>query len=100
MGDNHLPVLDVDLLHIAHEEVDVPNHLADWIDDVGQVQIACGDFMEHRRKEKEIFSTDKRDIKPRIFALLKFQGRIKAAEAAAEDEDTCLVRHTDDLSWE
>src|SRR2546422_8382573 len=97
MRHNHLLVLDVDLLHTAHEEVDVPNHLADWIDDVGQVQIACGDFMEHRRKEKEIFSTDKRDIKPRIFALLKFQDRIKAAEAATEDKDTRSLAHSNRL---
>ena len=49
--------------------------------------------MEHRRKEKEIFSTDKRDLKPQIAMLLKLKRGIKSAEPAAENEDTCLLRH-------
>src|SRR5205814_8405092 len=43
---------------------------------------------------------DKFDLKTRISALLKLQSRVKPTEAAAENKDTRLVCHTDDLSQE
>jgi len=45
--DGHAPSIDVDLVQIAAKEIDVTDHLADRINDVGQVKVAGGDFMQH-----------------------------------------------------
>src|SRR5262249_48425196 len=82
-----------DLLHLAAEEIHAANHLANGINDVGQIQIARRDLVQHRSKEKKVLAINDRDFKARIVALLEFQRRIKSAEAAAENEDTRLVCH-------
>src|SRR5439155_3854666 len=41
----------------------------------------------------KVLSIDHRDFELRIATLLKFKRRVKPAEPATENEDTCLVRH-------
>src|SRR6266699_7043962 len=94
MRNNDLLFVDVDLVHIAAEEIDVPNHLTDRINDVRQIQIARRDLVQHWREKEKVFAIDNRDLKARISPLLKLQGRIKPTEAAAKNKDTGFVRHT------
>ena len=91
--NHHLLALDVDLVHVATEKIHAADHLANWINNVGQIQIARRDLMQHRSKEKKVLAINERDFKARIIALLEFQRGIKSAEAAAENEDTRLVCH-------
>ena len=83
MRNNDLLFLKVDLLHLAAEEIHAANHLANGINDVGQIQIARRDLVQHRSKEKKVLAINDRDFKARIIALLEFQRGIKSAEAAA-----------------
>src|ERR1700747_918498 len=91
--NHHLLALDVDLVHVATEKIHAADHLANGINDVGQIQIARRDLVQHRSKEKKVLAINDRDFKARIIALLEFQRGIKSAKAAAENEDTRLVCH-------
>src|SRR5262245_33045752 len=93
MRNNDLLFLEVNLLHFAAEEIHAANHLANRINDIGQIQIARRDLVQHRSKEKKVLAINDRDFKARIVALLEFQRGIKSAEATAENEDTRLVCH-------
>src|SRR5206468_5613745 len=46
-----------------------------------------------RCEQKKVLAIDHRDFELRIATLLKFKRRVKPTEPAAENEDTCLVRH-------
>src|SRR5439155_1496492 len=83
-----------DRLDIATEKIHAADHFSDGIDDVRQIQIARRDLVEHGSEEKKVLAIDDRDFESRIVALLEFQRGIKPAEAAAENQDTCLVWHT------
>src|SRR5438552_13209510 len=100
MRNNDLFFVDIDLAHIAAEKIHAANHFTDRINDVRQIQIARRDLVQHSREKEKVLASDNCDLKARLSALLKLQGRIKPTEAAAENKDTRLVRHTDDLSWE
>src|SRR5215217_5122020 len=98
MRNNDLFFVDVDLVHVTAEKIDAANHFADRINDVRQIQIACRYLVQHGCEKEKVFAIDNGDLKARISALLKLQRCIKHTEAAAENKDTRLVRHTDDLS--
>jgi hypothetical protein len=91
--NHNLLALDVDLVHVATEKIHAADHLANWINDVGEIQIARRDLVQHRSKEKKVLAINDRDFKARIIALLEFQRGIKSAEAAAENENARLVCH-------
>src|SRR5215470_14228250 len=93
MRNHHLLALDIDLVHVATEKIHAADHFSDGVDDVGQIQIARRDLVQHRSKEKKVLAINHRDFKTRIVALLEFQSGIKSAEAAAENKDTRLVSH-------
>ena len=63
------------------------------IDDVGQIEIARRDLVQHRREEEEVVATDERHLEVRELAFLEFQRGIKPAEAAAENENASFVSH-------
>src|SRR6266704_2590603 len=91
--NRHALLFDIDLVYVAAKKIDVADHLADGIDDVGQVQIAGRDFVQHRREQKKVFTVYDRNFKARILPSFKFERGVKSAEAAAEDEHPCLMRH-------
>src|SRR5512140_1866027 len=91
--NHHLLALDVDLVHVATEKIYAANHLANWINDVSQIQIARRDLVQHRSKEKKVLAINDRDFKARIIALLEFQRGIQPAKAAAENKHARLVVH-------
>jgi hypothetical protein len=63
------------------------------IDDVGQIEVARGDFVQHRREQKKVFAVHDRDLEARIFPLFELERRIKSAEAPAEDKHSCFLSH-------
>src|SRR5215831_11552489 len=97
MRDNNLFFPGVDLVHVAAEKVHAANHFADRINDVGQIQIARRDFVQHWREQEKVLAIYDRHFKPRIVALLEFQRSIKSAKAATENKHACLVGHNAEL---
>ena len=93
MRDRDAFVCDIDALHVADEKAHVPQHLADRVDDIGQIEIARRDLVQHRGEEEEVLATDKSHFEIRKLKLLKLQRGIKSAEAAAENEDASFVCH-------
>src|SRR5437870_11753525 len=93
MLNNDLFFVDIDLAHIAAEKIHAANHFTDRINDVRQIQVARRDLVQHWREKEKVFAIDNRDLKARISALLKLQGRIKPTEAAAENKDTRFLAH-------
>ena len=76
----------IDALDIAREKVDMAKHLAHRINDVGDIEIARCDLVQHRRKEKEVVAVYERYFDVGIFPALKLQRGIKAGEATTENE--------------
>ena len=100
MRNHYALVLKIDVFNVATEKVYMPDHLPDWINDVRQIQIACGDFVKHRCEKKKVLAIDDSHLEPRIPALFKLQRCIQSPKAAAENEDTGFVLHTNDWSKE
>src|SRR5437667_8208884 len=92
MRNNDLFFVDVDLLHVPAEKIHAANHFANGINDISQIQIARCDLVQHWREKEKVFAIDNGDLKVRISALLKLQGRIKPTEAAAENKYTSFIR--------
>jgi hypothetical protein len=88
-----LLLLKIDVLDIAAEEIHVPNHLANRINDVRQIQIARRDLVQHRREEEKVLAIYDGHFKPRVASFLELKRGVQAAESAAENEDTRLVCH-------
>ena len=65
---------------LRHRRIYVTNHLANGIDDVGQIQIARCDLVQHRGEEKEVLAVYDSHFESRIAALFKLQRGIKAAK--------------------
>src|SRR5215471_8316512 len=91
--DNDLFFVNVDLVHIAAEKVHAANHFADRIDDVGQIQIARRNFMQHWREQKKVLAIYDSDLETWVPAFFKLQRRIQPAETAAENQNTRFVAH-------
>src|SRR6266571_8261468 len=93
--NGHPLAFEVDLVYVAAEEGHVTKHLSNGIDDVGQVQIARRDLVQHRSEEKEVLAVHNGHVEPRIAAFFKLQCGIKAAKSTAENEDASFfVAHT------
>src|SRR6266567_7915136 len=97
MRDNDLLFVDVDLVHVPAEEIYVPNHFADRINDVGQIQVARCDFVQHRSEQEKVLAINNRDFELRVSTSLELQRRIEPAETAAENEDTRFLAHRNQL---
>src|SRR5581483_11089630 len=87
--------LDVDRLDVTCEEIDPLEQLADWVDDIRQVQIAGSHFVQHRREQEKVFAVDERDLHVRVACegLLQFDGHVQTAETTAENQDARAVAH-------
>src|SRR6516164_6496025 len=83
---------EVDRIDFAMEELYAPKKLSNRIDDMGDIQIARGDLMEHRREQKEILTVDQSDLyaRPASKSFVKLDCRVQTGEAAAEDQDLPL----------
>jgi hypothetical protein len=58
---------------IAGKQLPLPQQLPHGINNRGQLQIAGGDFVQHRGKNKEVIPVHKRDINVRFLAQSPFQ---------------------------
>src|SRR5260370_7576724 len=88
--NSYRPVWQIDTLHFAVDEINLPQDFADGIDDVREVQIARGDFVQHRCEQEKILFADHGDFKIRITALFEFQGGIDTAKSSTDYQSTRL----------
>src|SRR6266478_3588315 len=79
-------ILQIDALNIAREKIDVTQHLAYGINNVCDVEIACRDLVQHRRKKKEVVAVYERYCDVGMFPALKLQRGIKAGKATTKNE--------------
>src|SRR5262245_58905721 len=88
MADNNLPARQIDGFGFSAEKLNFAQQLANRVDDHRQFQIACGDFMKHRREQEKVVAIDQRNlyIVPSK-TLLKLERRVDPSKAAAEDDD-------------
>jgi hypothetical protein len=91
MRHNDLFLVYIDLVHVAAEKIHASDHLPDRINDVRQIQIACRDLVQHRRKQKEILAIYDSDFESGVPTSLEFQRSVKTAKSAAENEHTRFV---------
>jgi hypothetical protein len=91
-NDDLFPV-DVYFVHVTAEEINVPNHFANRINDVRQIQIARRDLVQHWREQEKVLPIHDGDFESRIPALLKLQRRIKSAKSTTENENTGSLAH-------
>ena len=70
------PVDQIDTLDFAVDEIHMSQNFAHWIDDVSEIQVARGDFVQHRSEQEEIVLADHGDFKIGIAAFLEFNGGI------------------------
>ena len=80
---------EVDALDVAVEELHARQELADGIHDVGDVEVARGDLVQHRREEEKIVAAHDRHLHAAVAAEppLQLERGVDAAEAAADDHD-------------
>jgi hypothetical protein len=94
VANHHPPALEVDPLHLAHEEHRAAHHPADRIHDVGDVEVARGHLVQHRREQDEVVAVDDGDLDlgiPRDGAL-QLDGGVHPGEPAAQDHDPDRLR--------
>src|SRR3954449_11165352 len=79
----------VDGLYFSEEETDVPQQLAEGVDDVRGREFPGGDFMKHWGKEEKVLAADEDDFDARITSerLLQTQCGVHAAKAPAENHN-------------
>ena len=79
-------LVQVDALDVTVKNADAFQQFSDGAHDMGDVEIARRDLVQHRRKEEEIFAIDECNLDVRIFrqSFFKIECRIKSAKAAAE----------------
>src|SRR5574337_584321 len=87
VGDYDLFLRQIDGSYLAVEKIGPAEHLADRVDDGGDVEVAGGHLMEHRREEKKVLAVDQRDFDAGILAesFLQLQRGVHPAESAAEN---------------
>jgi len=89
VGDAYCFIREVDAADLGMKEIDVPQHFANRVHYMGEIDIAGGHFVQHRGEEDEVFAVDESDFQ--VIAagedFVEFQGRIEAAESAAENEN-------------
>jgi hypothetical protein len=86
--DHDSTLRQVDRPNLTFKESYVPQHLANRIDDMGYIEVACRYFVKHWREQEEIFLTDQCDFESGITAFLELKRRVETTETTAEDEDT------------
>src|ERR1700739_4900967 len=62
MRDAHDLSFKIDRFHFTGEEIDSLQELPDGTDDIGEIEIAGGDFVQHRCKQKEVVAICQRDF--------------------------------------
>lgn len=82
MRHNHASALQIDLLHLALEERYIVQELSDGVNNIREIQVTGGDFVQHWSEQEEVFLVDERDLKlgSSRKSLIQFQRRIQSAK--------------------
>src|ERR1043166_3624308 len=90
VGHGHELLVEIDGLDVTRKEIDLAQEFSYWVNDLSEVEVAGGDFVQHRRKEKEVVAIDNRDVDIRRVGerLFEVKRRVHTAETAAEDQNT------------
>src|SRR5215469_15842844 len=70
MHDLDALVIGVDVFNICHNKFSTSNHLANWVRNCRDVEIARCNFMKHWRKEDKVITTDQ--LEYRLFRREEF----------------------------
>src|ERR1041384_297653 len=90
--DTYILVDEISGVNRPVEELHLPEELADRVDDVCGVEVACRDLMEHRGEEEEVVLVDEGDFYGGIMceAFFQFEGCVHPPEPASEDDDSMV----------
>src|SRR5689334_7131068 len=90
-------MVQINGLDITVKECDVAQQFADRADDIGDVEVARRDFMQHRSEQEKVIAVDEGDVQvgsPRQ-RMLEFEGGIHPAEPTPQNQDAWFsVRHS------
>ena len=87
--------LEIDALDMTIKDFDVLQKFPHRTDDMRNIEVAGGDLVQHRRKEKEVLAIYERDLDIRVSrkGFVEVQRSVESAKAAAEDNDLCFFIH-------
>jgi hypothetical protein len=79
-------------LYLCDQDPRVPQHLPQWLDDVGDRHVAARDFVKHRREENEILLRQQYDFDVQRAGelLLEVQSGVGTRETTAKNHDALL----------
>ena len=86
MENGNGAISQIDILDLAVNEIHMFQDLANWIDDVSNVKVACRYLMQHGGEQKIIIPAEHGNFKIGITALLEFKCRIDTAKSSAKDQ--------------
>ena len=91
--DGHDLPVEIDRFYFPGEKIDPLQELSDRIDDIGEIEITGGDFVQHRRKQKEVVAIYQRDLDIGIAGqrVLEVNRRMESGETAAENQNPSFV---------
>src|SRR5262245_23801060 len=82
------PRVKINRLNIGLKKLHITKNPSKRIDDVARIKIACGDFVQHRRKENEILAADQRHLYVRSTRepLVELYCRVKPGKPATRND--------------
>jgi hypothetical protein len=85
---------EVDARDVAVEKADLVQQLAHGVHDVGDVEVARRDLMQHGSEEKEVVFVDDGDLDVRVVpeTAIELDRGVDATEPAADDQDPLALR--------
>src|SRR5947208_3729723 len=93
-------VWQVNFVHVTHQYLDLTEQLPKGIYDICDLEIACCDFVKHRREEEKIIAANEANLHCVLSRqqFLKMNGGINPAETTAENDDSFFARPPSDAS--
>ena len=81
---------EIHRLHFSVKKIDVPQHFADGIHDVCEIDVAGRDLVQHWREENEVLPAHQRHLKIAAASgsFIQFEGRIQTAKSAAQYQNS------------
>ena len=79
-------ISQIDILHLAVNEIHMFQDFAHRINDVSNVKVACRYLMQHGGEQKIIIPAEHGNFKIGITALLEFKRRIDTAKSSTKDQ--------------
>src|SRR5215469_11802527 len=98
--DGHDLPLKIDRFHFAGKEIDPLQKFSDGIDDIGEIEIAGGDFVQHRGKQKEVVTIYQRDFDIGIAGerVIEVHRRMQSGKTTAENQNPSFLLQSHNIS--